>query len=91
MSKVLVSLFYRDGGNYKCTWDVELDKSVIDSLVDEDESIEDYIDSKFESDDLFEIEDLGLTTNDIPSIKEFGFNVEYDHNYVSITEIKEIK
>lgn len=91
MSKVLVSLFYRDGENYKCHWDVEIEKSVLNNLMDEGENINDYVDKDFRSDDLFEIEDLGFTVDDIPSIKSYGWNDEYDHNYVSITEIREIK
>lgn len=89
MSKMKVSLFYRDGGNYKCSWDVELEESVINDLVD-GEDINDFIDKDFSSDDLFEIEDMGLTVDDIPNIRDYGFNDLYDHNFVSITNIERI-
>lgn len=74
-----LSLSYRDGSNYKCAWDVEI-------------SDEQYAKAKehfFEDEDghCVEIEDLGLTMNDIPLIQQYGKNSD-DHNIVNVEEIK---
>jgi hypothetical protein len=86
-SKVKVSFFYRDGANYKCHFTKEIDKQIIDDL---EIDVENDIDTKYRSDVLFEIEDFGLKVFDIPAIAEWGFDPEYDHNYVSITKIEEV-
>lgn len=86
-SKVKVSFFYRDGANYKCHFTKEIDKQIIDDL---EIDVENDIDTEYRSDVLFEIEDFGLKVFDIPMIAEYGFDPEYDHNYVSITKIEEV-
>jgi hypothetical protein len=99
MSKVKVGLFYRDGANYKCCFNVEIEKDFWDNFVKEridppevdGFNYEDLFDRKLESQELWEIEEFGLTTNDIPMIQEYGFDSEFDHNYVSITNVEEIK
>jgi len=91
-----VTLFYRDGNNYKCTWDVEIDYEIINNFVKENVDppevdgfkYEDLFDKDFSSDQLFEIEDLGLSMYDIPLIKEYGAS-DMDHNYVSIIRFGE--
>jgi len=75
-----VTLFYRDGDNYKCTWTTEIDDSLVEGV---------ELDTDFRSDCTIEIESLGLTINDIPLIKEYGFN-EMDHNYVSVVKIEDV-
>ena len=87
-SKVKVSFFYRDGANYKCHFTKVLDKQIIDDL---ELDVENDIDTEYRSDVLFEIESFGLKVFDIPEIAEYGFNPEYDHNYVSITGIKKVE
>lgn len=74
-----ITLFYRDGSNYKCNWDINIDSSILDKL-------EITLDPNFESDELLEIEQLGLSVNDIPMIKEYGFGDD-DHNFISIVSI----
>lgn len=81
-----VSLFYRDGNNYKCHFDVEVENELIDEL---ELDMENDIDNECRSDVMFEIEDFGLTMYDIPLIGEYGED-DMDHNYVSITAIKEV-
>lgn len=88
MKKVKVNLFYRDGANYKCHFTKVLDKQVIDDL---ELDVDNDIDHEQRSDVLFEIESFGLKVFDIPMIAEYGFDPEYDHNYVSITGIEEVE
>lgn len=90
MMKVKIGLFYRDGANYKCNWDVEIDRSVLNELVGEDEDIMSYVDSDYRSENLFSIYDIGLSVSDIPIIKEYGYDSEHDHNFISITSIEEV-
>jgi hypothetical protein len=78
-------LMYRDGDNHKCHWVVNIPNNTFNEL----ELKEEDIDNKQNSKPLVEIEDLGLTVEDIPLIQEYGFREDQDHNYVSITKIIE--
>ena len=84
-----VTLFYRDGGNYKNVFNVEVDDSVIEKMIVDYEGVENLVDKECTSDTLIEIEDLGLTVYDIPNIAEYGYDDEIDHNLVSIVGLGE--
>jgi len=73
-----VTLFYRDGDNYKCTWKVNLEEDLIEGI---------ELDVDFKSEDLIEIEKLGLCVNDVPLIKIHGFG-DSDHNFVSVVKVE---
>jgi hypothetical protein len=87
-----VRFFYRDGDNYKCCWLQDVDDNIWNEVKGEVESegekIEEFLDTGFGSDHLFEITDFGLTMQDIPLIKQYG-QTNMDHPYVSIIEYGE--
>lgn len=80
-----VKLFYRDGDNYKCTWHQEIDNDIWKEFLNSfgNESIDNYLDKDFKSDNLFNISDLGLSMYDIPLISEHGESYQ-DHPFVSV-------
>jgi hypothetical protein len=90
MKTVTLSFFYRDGANYKDHFDKDIPFEIFFDFIKDNEFEWDIIDYNFNSDLLFEIENFGLSPSDIPQIQEYGFDDEYDHNYVSITKIKDI-
>lgn len=87
-----VKLFYRDGNNYKCTWTQEVDdeywNDFVSRFLENNESINDYLDKNYRSDDLFEIYEFGLDMDSIPLISEYGKS-DMDHPYVSIVKYGE--
>lgn len=85
MTKYKVSLFYRDGDNSKCCWDITLDSGIV-----EKNDLVNNLDEEMRSENTIRIEDLGLTVNDIPHIKNFGYDDTIDHNFVSVTKIEMI-
>lgn len=88
MKKVKVHFFYRCGANYKCHFEKIINQVDLDELeIDMDNDI----DHEARGDVQFEIEDFGLTVFDIPSIAEWGYKEEFDHNYVSITKIEDVE
>ena len=70
-----LELFYRDGDNYKCFWDVDVPDEIVRRL------------PAPEFDDLHNIADLGLSELDIPLISKYGYDETADHPYVTICEI----
>lgn len=91
MSKTNVDFFYRCGGNYKYHFSKDIDTALMEKFIkdntDEDFTLDDLIDKDCSSDTLFELEDFGLTTRDLP----IQWDDELDHNYVSITAIGGLK
>jgi hypothetical protein len=51
-----VKFFYRDGNNYKCTWIQEVDNEYwndfLTKMQNDEESIDNYLDKNYRSDDL---------------------------------------
>lgn len=73
-----LDLFYRDGNNYKCCFSVDIeDELFFDNLVgDEDLWHNDVT-----------MEDIGLSMYDIPSVQEWGYDEQFDHNYITILKV----
>lgn len=71
-----VTLFYRDGDNYKCEWEVEIPDEVMRGLPPPD------------NDGMYEITQLGLELEDIPLIQEYGFDETSDHPYVTVIDVQ---
>ena len=71
-----VSLFYRDGDNYKCFWDHEIPDETMRKLPQPDE------------DGMHTLEQLGLEPDDVPLIAEYGFDSTSDHNFVTVQGVK---
>lgn len=80
--KKMVRLFYRNGNNDKCFWDIEVDSKELEKIMDID-----YGEFTYEE---IEIQKFGLTVYDIPSIIEWGFDLKLDHNIVSIISIDNV-
>lgn len=72
-----VTLFYRDGSNYKCTWDVEIEDAVMASLPPPDCNGQN------------DIHDLGLEIGDIPLVQEYGESGD-DHPFVTVEAVEDI-
>jgi len=70
-----VTLHYRDGDNYKCTWEADISDAIARALPPPD------------GDGLYDITALGLTVYDIPLIAEFGFNETSDHEFATLQDI----
>ena len=88
---VNLTLFYRDGDNYKCTWNVQIDKITWNNFLENNTDMisDDFLDPNLESENLFQIYELNLSMNDIPLIAEHGMS-NRDHPYVSIVKYKEV-
>lgn len=69
---VKVGLFYRDGSNYKCNWSVLVAESLIEGM---------------EVGSEIEVGHIGLNIEDIPLVKEYGYDDDVDHPFVKITKI----
>lgn len=73
-----ITLFYRDGDNYKQTFDVVLTEDKHIKFIKQH-----LIETYCELENVFQLEDIGLTVYDIPMVQEYGLSV-MDHNYVSL-------
>jgi len=71
-----VTLFYRDGGNYKCEWDEEIPNEIIRALPPPD------------SNGMYSLEQLGLEPDSIPLIAKYGLDSTSDHPYVTIRRVR---
>lgn len=71
-----VSLFYRDGNNYKCDWETEIPDEVMRGLPAPD------------TDGQYHVASLGLEVTDIPLVADYGYDEESDHPFVTVTEVK---
>lgn len=74
----VVTLFYRDADNYKCTWDATVPDAVMRSLPPPDPGM----------DDMHDIRALGLSLEDIPLIAQYGYDDTSDHPFVTIENIQ---
>lgn len=72
MAKIKVELEYQDAANYKSGFDIQIDKSIAKTLTEGQE---------------IEVEKLGLAVEDIPHVRQFGYDYEIDHNIVTIERI----
>ena len=72
-----VDLFYRDGANYKDHFSVEIDdrfKGIVKVAEHED--------------DFTELEDMGLSVRDIPMVRKYGYEPDFDHNLVLVEAVR---
>ena len=67
-----VTLFYRDGDNYKTTWDVEVPDEIMRKIPPPDVN------------GMHDISTLGLAMEDIPLVRDYGFDPTADHPFVTI-------
>jgi len=72
-----LTLTYRDGDNYKCEWDVEVSDETFDKLPAPEQWDEGFVN----------INDLGLSVQDIPLIQKYGYDETSDHPYVKIVAV----
>jgi len=72
-----LTLTYRDGHNYKCEWDVEIPEETFNQLPAPNQWNEGFVN----------INNLGLTVQDIPLIQKYGYNEDSDHPYVKIIAV----
>ena len=68
-----ITLFYRDGANYKDAFDVEVEERLTQGI---------------NVDDEITMEDLELSVKDIPMVKQYGYDEEHDHSIVTVQAIK---
>ena len=71
-----LTLFYRDGDNYKCTWDVQVEDAVVDDIP-----------NLPVWDGKHDLHELGLDPEEIPLIQEHGYDDSVDHSFVTIEAI----
>lgn len=77
-----LTLFYNDGESPPCQWDVEVEDSVADNIPELD----------MYNDGQHDIEDLGISPDEIPLIKEHGGWVDgLDDGLVTIIAIDGVK
>jgi len=74
-AKARVSLMYRDADNYKSRWDVQVPVDVMRAL------------GPPEMDGMYDIRTLGLQPKDIPILREYGYDQDADHPYVTIENV----
>lgn len=78
-----VTFFYRDGNNYKCVFEHNIDKEVWNDFMASNEG-EDILGT----DHSFDIKEFDLDMYDIPLIAQYGAS-DMDHPYVSILSFGE--
>ena len=77
-----LTLFYSDGENLPCQWDVEVENAVADNISNLD----------MYNDGQHDIEDLGIDPEEIPLIKEHGGWIDgLDDGLVTIMAIDGIE
>ena len=70
-------LSYRDANNFKCGWNVTVTDKVYENRPEPNE------------DGMTDITGLGLTVGDIPLIRQFGFDGDTDHPFVTIDAVED--
>lgn len=76
-NEIVVSLFYRCGGNFKYHFDIEMKREDLPEGV------------KAGSEDI-EIEKFGMTPEQMYDVAGVQYDSELDHNLVDVTEIRDI-
>lgn len=87
---IKLELFYRDGANYKDSWDVEIADELWQRTLKHYGGLEKVLNTDGFDDKVIEIDYLGFSAHDIPMIAEYGFNDMYDHNLVAVMGVEKI-
>lgn len=89
MSKSRVTLFYRDGANYKATVDFIVDDTLIEAA--RETYGEDFIQDEEQHDANVEYEDdLGIDQDAFHDAIGWAYNIKYDHHFVIVQKVEPI-